>query len=109
MATLGSHHLEERVGTLSAAANAICPREIEGGVGAVMHRTATSVRQLRRDRMEQGPTEPHARRSTFLLSSGGAGGERVLLSGLWYGADHHKEPVSLPDARGLSGRAASPT
>ena len=27
-----------------------------------------------------GPTEPHTGRSTFLLSSGGAGG-RVLLSG----------------------------
>ena len=45
------------------------------------HRLATSVRQLRHDPMEQGPTEPHAGRSTFLLSSGGAGG-RVLLSGL---------------------------
>ena len=29
---------------------------------------------LRHDRMGQGPTEPHAGRSTFLLSSGGAGG-----------------------------------
>ena len=45
-----------------------------------MTRLATSVCQLRHDRMEQGPTEPHAGRSTFLLSSGGAGG-RVLLSG----------------------------
>ena len=35
---------------------------------------ATSVCQLRHDQMEQGPTEPHAGRSTFLLSSGGAGG-----------------------------------
>ena len=42
---------------------------------------ATSVRQLRHDQMGQGPTEPHARRGTFLLSSGGAGG-RVLLIGL---------------------------
>ena len=33
-----------------------------------------SVCQPRHDRMEQGPTEPHAGRSTFLLSSGGAGG-----------------------------------
>ena len=41
----------------------------EGGV-----RLATSVCRLRRDQMEQGPTEPHAGRSTFLLSSGGAGG-----------------------------------
>ena len=37
-------------------------------------RLATSVCQLRHDPMEQGPTEPHAGRSTFLLSSGGAGG-----------------------------------
>ena len=37
-------------------------------------RLATSVCQLRHDQMEQGPTEPHAGRSTFLLSSGGAGG-----------------------------------
>ena len=28
---------------------------------------------LRHDQMEQGPTEPHTRRSTFLLSSGDAG------------------------------------
>ena len=47
----------------------------EGGV-----RLATSVCQLRHDQMEQGPTEPQSERSTFLLSSGGAGG-RVLLSG----------------------------
>ena len=37
-------------------------------------RLATSVCQLRHDPMEQGPTEPHAGRRTFLLSSGGAGG-----------------------------------
>ena len=37
-------------------------------------RLATSVCQLRDDRLEQGPTEPHAGRSTFLLSSGGAEG-----------------------------------
>ena len=37
-------------------------------------RLATSVCQPRHDRMGQGPTEPHAGRSTFLLSSGGAGG-----------------------------------
>ena len=40
-------------------------------------RLATSVCH---DQMGQGPTEPHAGRSMFLLSSGGAGG-RVLLSG----------------------------
>ena len=54
----------------------------------VMPRLATSIRRLRHDQMEQGPTEPHAGRSTFLLSSGGAGG-RVLLSGFWYGADSY--------------------
>ena len=37
-------------------------------------RLATSVCRLRRDQMGQGPTEPHAGRGTFLLSSGGAGG-----------------------------------
>ena len=37
-------------------------------------RRAASVCRLRHDQMEQGPTEPHAGRSTFLLSSGGAGG-----------------------------------
>ena len=37
-------------------------------------RLATSVHQRRHNQMEQGPTEPHAGRSTFLLSSGGAGG-----------------------------------
>ena len=40
----------------------------------VMPRLATSVYRLRHDPMEQGPTEPHAERGTFLLSSGGAGG-----------------------------------
>ena len=47
----------------------------------ILTRLASRVRQLRHDQMEQGPTEPHAGHSTFLLSSGGAGG-RVLLSGL---------------------------
>ena len=37
-------------------------------------RLATSVCQFRNDRMEPGPTEPHAGRSTFLPSSGGSGG-----------------------------------
>ena len=37
-------------------------------------RLATSVCRPRPDPMEQGPTEPHAGRSTFLLSCGGAGG-----------------------------------
>ena len=37
-------------------------------------RLATNICQPRHDPMEQGPTEPHAGRSTFLLSSGGAGG-----------------------------------
>ena len=39
-----------------------------------VNRPTTSVCQLGHDPMEQGPTEPHAGRSTFLLSSGGAGG-----------------------------------
>ena len=38
------------------------------------NRLATSTCQLRHDPMEQGPTEPHTGRRTFLLSSGGAGG-----------------------------------
>ena len=38
-------------------------------------RLATSVRQLRHDQMEQGPTEPRTGRGMFLLSFGGAGGE----------------------------------
>ena len=38
-----------------------------------MNRHAASVRPLRHDQMEQGPTEPHAGRGTFVLSSGGAG------------------------------------
>ena len=46
------------------------------------------------DQTEQGPTEPHTGRSTFLLSLGGAGGGRVLLSGLWCGADRCRAPVS---------------
>ena len=54
-----------------------------GGGGVTL---ATSVCGLRHDPMEQGPTEPDTGRGTFLLNSGGAAG-RVLLSGLWYGAD----------------------
>ena len=42
--------------------------------GTVPPRPATSICQLRYDRMEQGPTDPHTGHSTFLLSSGGAGG-----------------------------------
>ena len=44
---------------------------------AVATRLATRVCRLIRDRMERGPTEPHAGRSTFLLSSGGAGGAGI--------------------------------
>ena len=40
-------------------------------------RLTTSICQLRHDQMEQGPTEPHAGCSTFLLSSGGAGGAGI--------------------------------
>ena len=35
---------------------------------------ASASSDISSDQMEQGPTEPHAGRSTFLLSSGGAGG-----------------------------------
>ena len=38
-------------------------------------RLGTSVCRLRHNQMEQGPTEPHAGCSTFLLSSSGRGGE----------------------------------
>ena len=50
----------------------VCERAVRTGL-------ATSVCRLRHDQMEQGPTEPHTGRGTFLLSSGGAGG-RVLPS-----------------------------
>ena len=43
-------------------------------------RFATGVCQLRDDRIEQGPTEPHTGRSTFLLSSGGAGGGHYCVA-----------------------------
>ena len=49
-------------------------------------RLATSVCQLRHDQMEQGPTEPHAGRSTFLLSFGGAGGG-------YYSVASHTGPI----------------
>ena len=42
--------------------------------GLVEGRLATSVCQLRRDQIEPGRTESYTGRSTFLLSSGGAGG-----------------------------------
>ena len=42
--------------------------------GSLRVRFAPGVCRLRHDQMGQGPTEPHAGRSTFLLSSGGAGG-----------------------------------
>ena len=54
------------------SSGAVCSACVwEGG------RLATSVCRLRHDRMGQGPTEPHAGRSTFLLSSGGAGGAGI--------------------------------
>ena len=49
-------------------------------------RRATGVCQLRCDQMEQGPMEPHAGRSTFLLTPGGAGGgitEWPVIRGQW--------------------------
>ena len=54
--------------------------QLYGSRHAMPCRLATRVGQLGHDQIEQGPTEPHAGRSTFLLSSGGAGG-RVLLRG----------------------------
>ena len=39
----------------------------------IPNRLATSICQLRYERVEHGPTEPHAGRGTFLLSSGDAG------------------------------------
>ena len=48
--------------------------EPECRIGRLPTRLATSICRLRHDQMEQGPTEPHAGRSAFLLSSGGAGG-----------------------------------
>ena len=59
------------------------PREIYAWIWVhalpVRIRLATSVCQLRHYPMQQGPTEPHAGRSTFLLSSGGAGGGYYCL------------------------------
>ena len=56
--------------------NAQCPFRVRS-------RLASSVCRLRHDQTEQGPTEPHVGRGTFLLSSSGAGGGGgVLLSGL---------------------------
>ena len=49
---------------------------------------ATSVCQLRHNQMEQGLTEPHAGRSTFLLSYGGAGGGYYSVA-FCYGADRY--------------------
>ena len=49
-------------------------RGVAGDGGRGQCRLTTSVCQLRHDQIEQGPTEPHTGRSTFLLSSGGAGG-----------------------------------
>ena len=43
-------------------------------VNALVPDFAASVCPLRHDRTEQGPTEPHAGRGTFLPSSGGACG-----------------------------------
>ena len=44
-------------------------------------RLATSVCQLRHDPMEQGPTEPHAGRSTFLVVRGAGITECLLVRG----------------------------
>ena len=65
-----------------------------------MTRLATSTCQPRHDQMEQGPTEPHAGRSTFLLSFGGAGGGYYAVA---FGTGPNPEPFPLPDAIGMSG------
>ena len=65
----------EDVGMLSVSFVFCLPTSAQGHPGEpVRAKLATSVCQFRRDQMEQGPTEPHIGRSTFLLSSGGAGG-----------------------------------
>ena len=64
-------------------------------------RVATSICQPRHDQMDQGPAEPHPGRSTFLLSSGGAGGAGITESSL-IGADCDRDPVSLPDTGRMS-------
>ena len=59
------------------APSAVCNTPSDGirfDPKGLQSRRATSVRRLRHDRMEQSPTEPHAGRGTFRLSSGGAGG-----------------------------------
>ena len=53
---------------------AVGPSLSHAQAGHLSTRLATSICQLRHDRMQQGPTEPHTGRGTFLLSSGGAGG-----------------------------------
>ena len=55
-------------------ADRVSPEGRAKAQGRIRTRLATSVCRLRHDRMQQGPTEPHAGRGTFLLSSGGAGG-----------------------------------
>ena len=55
----------------------LCSHALRSALAPVLMdtpRLATRVCQIRRDQMEECPTEPRARRSTFLLSSGGAGG-----------------------------------
>ena len=42
---------------------------------------ANGICPLQHDQMEQDPTEPHAGRSTFLLSVGGAEGQLSLITG----------------------------
>ena len=49
-------------------------RTLEDGAGAI-DRLGTSVRQVRRDQMELGPTESDTGRSWFLLSSGATGAD----------------------------------
>ena len=56
-------------------------------------RLATSVCRLRHDRMGQGPAQPHTGCSTFLLSSGGAGGGHYRVAiGTGLIATEHRFP-----------------
>ena len=75
--SLGSQLLHRMLGRVVTWVNrneSIFKSIARGQKGRFPARLATSICQLRYDPMEQGPTEPHAGRSTFLLSSGGVGG-----------------------------------
>ena len=66
----GVAHLCGAPGGQRGQARCICTRTH----GHMHTRLAACACERRRNQMEQGPTEPHTGRSTFLLSSGGAEG-----------------------------------